>query len=317
MGKIYGVSGKQYFTLIDYGGFFGTRELFDGDYAMVSPGDTRSTFNGYYGASLQIEAGRRIKVFNELTYLRRGGYYGNKASTKVTYTEHGGSIMEYKGTLLAGSGRNLHKVGLDARFENILNNENVYRYSTQVGEQTIVEYISQNEVLDRTDISAALSYTGYLDVENFRPRWEYGMNAAFASRQSLATIYPYYRNSGHSSISANLYGKRNFLSGKNLFTVGLGLDFMTGFGVPKEDGFLANSSSEPPKSFDLYLNRDFEYKTAMRAGGSASLRYTRLFSENVGGYIQLSDRYISMLQASEYLANGHRNTLLLTIGCTF
>lgn len=317
MGKIYGVSGKQYFTLIDYGGFFGTRELFDGDYAMVSPGDTRPTFNGYYGASLQVEAGRRTKVFNELTYLRRSGYFGNKASTKVTYTEHAGNILEYKGVLLAGSGRNLHRVGLDARFENILNNENVYRYNTEVGEQTVVEYISQNEVLDRTDISAALSYTGYLNVENFRPRWEYGVNAAFSSRQSLATIYPYYRSSGHSSISATIYGKRNFLSGKNLFTVGLGLDFMTGFGVPKEDGFLANSSSEAPKSFDNYLYRDFEYKTASRAGGSANVRYTRLISDNIGVYAQISERYTSLLQAAEYLSNGHRNTLAITIGCTF
>ena len=179
------------------------------------------------------------------------------------------------------------------------------------------EDISQNEVLDRSDISAVISYTGYLDVENFRPRWEYGVNAAFSSRQSLATIYPYYRSSGHSSISADIYGKRNFLSGKNLFTVGLGLDFMTGFGVPKEDGILANSSSEAPKSFDNYLYRDFEYKTASRAGGSANVRYTRLISDNIGVYAQISERYTSLLQAAEYLSNGHRNTLAITIGCTF
>lgn len=317
MGKIYGVSGKQYFTLIDYGGFYGKRELFDGDYAMVSPGETRPMFNGYYGASLQIEAGRRTKVFNELTYFRRSGYYGNKASTKVTYTEHAGNIIEYKGVLLAGDGRNLHKVGLDARFENLLNNENIYRYSTEVGEHTVVEYISQNEVLDRSDIYAAVSYTGYLGVENFRPRWEYGLNAAFESRQSLATIYPHYRSSGHNSISADIYGKRSFLYGKNLFTAGIGLDFMTGFGIAKEDGFLANSSSDAPKSFDLYLYRDFEYKTAGRAGGSVCIRYTRLVSEAVGAYIQLSDRYTSLLEAENYLTGRYRNTLLLTIGCTF
>ena len=67
----------------------------------------------------------------------------------------------------------------------------------------------------------------------------------------------------------------------------------------------------------LYLNRDFEYKTATRVGGGLTFRYTRLFSDRIGGYIQLSDRYISLLQAAEYLKGRNRNILELTIGCTF
>lgn len=315
--KTYGISGKQYYSFVDYGGYIGSREILDGEYSMMSIGNSRPMLNNFMGGSLQIEFGRKIKIFNELTYLLRTGYYGSRGSSSITYTEHAGNVIRYKGRLIAGNLKNKHHVGLDLSYETLINNENVFRMSTEVGENTVVEYISQNEVLDRSDISAVISYTGYLDVENFRPRWEYGVNAAFSSRQSLATIYPYYRSSGHSSISADIYGKRNFLSGKNLFTVGLGLDFMTGFGVPKEDGFLANSSSEAPKSFDNYLYRDFEFKTASRAGGYANVRYTRLISDNIGVYAQISERYTSLLQAAEYLSNGHRNTLAITIGCTF
>ena len=107
------------------------------------------------------------------------------------------------------------------------------------------------------------------------------------------------------------------LSGKNLFSVMVEAEFLTGFGNPKTDGILASSSSDAPRSFDLYLNRDFEYKTATRVGGGLTFRYTRLFSDRIGGYIQLSDRYISLLQAAEYLKGRNRNTLELTIGCTF
>lgn len=316
VGNIYGVSGKQYYNFVDYGGFYGTRELFDSNHGIVAT-ETRPMFNSFIGASLQIEAGRKTKVFNQLTFLMRNGYYGSRSSGKITYTEHAGNIIEYNGVLLAGNTRNRHRIGLDVRFENLLNNENVYRLNTEVGENTVVEYISQNEVLDRTDISAALSYTGYLGVENFRPRWEYGVTATFDSRQSLTTVYPFYRSSGHNVICADIYGKRNFLSGKNLFTAELGAGFQTGSGVPKDDGAYASSSSEAPRSFDLYLYRDFEYRTASRISARASFRYTRLFSDRIGGYIQLSDRYISLLEAPQYLNNGHRNSLDLTIGCTF
>ena len=315
--KVYGVSGKQYYSFVDYGGFMGTREILDGEYSMMSIGNSRPMLNNFMGASLQVEAGRKVKVFNELTYLIRKGYYGSRGSSSITFTEHSGNIFEYKGRLVAGNQKNRHHVGLDLRYETLLNFENVFRMSTELGENTVVEYISQNEVHDRSDLSAQLSYTGYLGVENYRARWEYGVSADFNSRQALTTIYPYYRNSSHSNIGAELYGKRNILCGKNLFTVGLGLDFMTGFGVPKEDGAYASSTSDAPRSFDNYLYRDFEYRTATRAGGSANVRYTRLISNNIGLYIQLSDRYISLLQAAEYLAGGNRNTLALTIGCTF
>lgn len=313
----YGVDGKQYYNLIDYGGFYGKRELFEGGSQGMVADETRPMLNSFMGASLQIEAGRKIKVFNQLTYLMRNGYYGSRSSSKITYTEHYGNIMEYNGVLLAGKGKNLHRVGLDVRFENLFNNENVYRLNTEIGENTVVEYISQNEVLDRTDISAALSYTGYLGVKNFRPKWEYGINAGFRSRQSLTTIYPFYRSSGHNVISADIRGKRNFISGKNLFTADLEAGFQTGSGTPKNDGILASSSSEAPRSFDMYLYRDFEYRTASRISAGLSVRYTRLFSDKIAGYIQLSDRYISLLKQPEYLNNGYKNTLVITIGCTF
>lgn len=316
-GKLYGTSGKQYFTLIDYGGFYGKRELFDGSYSMVSPSDSRPMFNHFIGGSLQLEAGRKTKVFNELTYLRRSGYFGNKGTKSILFTEHGGNIIEYNGVLTTGNGSNLHRIGLDLRYEGIINNENVYRMSTQVGEYTEVEYLSQNEVLDRSDIYAGLSYTGYIGSDDFRARWEYGANAGFSSRQALTTIYPYYRSSSYSNIAAEIFGKRNILSRKNLFTIAAGADFMTGFGTPKDDGILANSSSEAPRSHDLYLYREFEFQTAPRAGAGVSFRYTRLFSDRTAGYVELNESFTSMLKKPEYLNNGLRNILSITIGCAF
>lgn len=316
-GKIYGLSGKQYYSLIDYGGFYGNRELFEGTDAMVSAGNTCPMFNNFYGASAQVEFGDKIKVFNELTFLMREGYYGNKGSSNILFTEHGGQVFQYKGELRAANGDMRQHVGVDIRYETLANYKNVYRLNTQVGQHTIVEYLSQNEVLDRADLKASVYYTAYLGVENYRAKWELGAKADFDSRQALATIYPYYRSSGSSNVSAMIFGKRNILAGKNLLTVKAEGVFMTGFGTAKEDGSLASSTSDAPTSFDAYLYKDFEYRTAMRAGAGLSFRYTRLFSDKVGGYIELNDRFISLLSQPEYLSNSHRNTFNLTIGCTF
>ena len=177
--------------------------------------------------------------------------------------------------------------------------------------------MSQNEVLDRSDINAGVHYTAFIDVENYRPKWEVGAKADFDSRQSLATIYPYYRSTSSSNLAAEIYGKRNIVSGKNMFTLYAAGAYMTGFGIPKDDGILASSSSDAPKSFDVYLYKEFEYRTAQRAGAELTFRYTRLFSHKVGAFIQLSDRYTTLLADPEYMSNGHRNTFNLTIGCTF
>ena len=317
LGKIYGVSGKQYFNLIDYGGFYGNRELFDGTDSMVSSGNTCPMFNSFIGASVQIESGKSVKIFHELTYLKRSGYYGNKGSSKIMFTEHGGNIFKYKGELRAGNDAVRHHAGICFSYQTLANFKNVYRLNTQVGANTVVEYLSQNEVLDRSDINAGVHYTAFIDVENYRPKWEVGAKADFDSRQSLATIYPYYRSTSSSNLAAEIYGKRNIVSGKNMFTLYAAGAYMTGFGIPKDDGILASSSSDAPKSFDVYLYKEFEYRTAQRAGAELTFRYTRLFSHMVGAFIQLSDRYTTLLAEPEYMSNGHRNTFNLTIGCTF
>ncbi len=90
-----------------------------------------------------------------------------------------------------------------------------------------------------------------------------------------------------------------------------------GSGIPKNDGTYSGSSSEQPRSADVYLNRDFEYKTISRAGASLSFRYTRLFKKNFSIYADISDRYVRALKAPEFLGNGFRNSFVFTLGCAF
>lgn len=316
----YGTTDKQYFTFIDLGGFYGSRELFEGRSGYIGVGETRPMFNSLYGGSVQVMAGKDIRFFNEITYLRRSGYFGEKSSTTVTFTEHAGNILKYSGVILVGDSQvNRHKIGIDFRYEGLVNDQNIYRMNTNIGENTLVEYFGQNEVLDRSDLNMQLSYTGYKGIKDFRPEWEYGANAGLSSRVSLTTIYPFYRQSKITNLSLSGYGVRNIRKGdRNIFTVGIEAGFRTGFGNPAEDGVYAGSSSEAPRSADIYMLREFEYQVSSKLNGLITLKYTRLFKEKIGFFIEVRNDYAHLLgKGFDHLHGTFRNMFHARVGCTF
>lgn len=316
--KTYGTTDKTYYTFIDYGGFYGSRELLDGTYAYVTLSETRPMFNSFIGGSIQVEAGKRTKFFNEVTFMKRSGYFGKRSSSSITYTEHSSNIIEYSGSMMTGRGDNLHKISLDINYEGLTNMKNNYKMVTPEGGSTIIEYFGQNNILSQTELKGALTYSGYLGVEYFRPAWEYGISAGGNMRSSVTTIYPWERRCSVTQINARAYGVRNMDFKENsMLTLGIEGIFATGFGNPKTDSALASSSSDAPRSMDIYLNRDFEYKTAMHAGGCVVLRYTRFLPGNLAIYLEVKDRFTHLLNKPEFLYGNFRNILETKIGLTF
>ncbi len=324
-GSIYGTTDKSYFIMTDYGGYFGPVEMLqDNTNAVFECGSNtskgRPMFNQFIGGSLQLTFGNAdgVQFFNEITYLSRKGYYGERTNnySSLEYFKYSGDIISYNGVLNIRKSDNLHKIRLNGEYGGIDNYENIYRINTKPGQQTSVEYFGENQVLTRTDIKGHLSYTGYLGIKGFRPEWEYGILADGSYRTQSATIYPYYRDHNCINVSADLYGKRNMAFKKNIFTVMLGAGYFMGFGQAKKDGTLAGSTSKAPTSLDVYLEKDFEYNTASRASGTLAFRYTRFFSD-ISVFIDLSDTYSRLLSAPQFMSGEGRNSLLLTIGCTF
>lgn len=317
-GNIFGTTDKQYFTYIDYGGYFGRKELFDSTDGMVPTSSNRPMFNTFYGGSVQIGTGRKVRTFHQLTFLRRSGYFGERGSTSITYTEHYGNIFGYDGEVSFHSGNDIHRIEADFCFSNLINLENVYRHSTQTGQNTVVEYLSQNTVLDRRGVEAGISYTAQLGIKGRYPQWSYGIRADLYNTASLTTLYPFYRRSSRNTVAASAYGNRNFLAGKgNIITVGLEAVFSTGYGIAKDDGTLAQSTSDSPHSMDICLYRDYEYRTLPQTGGEVTFTYTKEFSERLSGYVRLSERYTTLLKEARYLTGNQRNSFSITLGCRF
>lgn len=318
-GSIYGTSDKQYYILVDYGGFWGKREQFGSDNGYISTSDSRPMYNSFYGAALQLDFGRSdaVRFFSELSWMKRSGYYGERGSSSVTYTEHSGHVFRYSGVLTAASGRAVHRVSLDLEYSPLKNYENIYRETTVQGQSPVVEYFGKNKVLDRNVAAVSVSYTGYLGVEGFRPEWEYGVLADAERDAFTAVSYPFYRRQSVTQFSGSVYGMKSFFVGDNVFAVGVLAAYSAGTGTENEDGEYAPSTSDLPFSGDTYLHRDFEYRTAGRFSAGLSFRYTRVFGKGVAAYVDVRDLFTHATRDVAYLRGASRNVFTLSIGCFF
>ena len=314
LGGIYGATDKQYYIQVDRGGYYGTVSELIGEYNFLSPKSKRPMNNSFFGGSLQAVISDRFS--NEVTFLMRNGYFGHKNSTTVpVYFEYSGMQVRYDGSALFNAANSIHKVSLSVGFETLGNDENGFKYVTPTGESTRVEYTSTNHVSDRTVIDGKLGYRWFTGILGERPKTTVGADAIFYSKSQYTEIYPFYRNHGFTRIDADIFASHDFAVGKSLLTPELHALAHMGFGTDKEDGKLANSSSSSLKSFDVWLGRQFEYETAMRAGAEIALTWTMKIRK-VSFYVKASDRYMTMFAEPEHLGGRMRNVALLTIGCT-
>ena len=317
-GNVYGNTDKQYDIFVDYGGFYGILQMFDGESGYLAQNNLRPMLNNFYGGSLQIEIGKETKVFNEITYLKRTGYYGKKASSSITYTEHSSDFIEYSGVLVKGSGSTLHRVGLDLSVEALRGLRNSYRIHTDEGSESIIEYFTPKETLAQMVFNGSLSYNGFIGIDSYRPKLEYGVSLEGYMKVANTVIFPFMRRNEIRQMNIKAHADKNiFFKDRNMFTIGLDGAFSIGTGNPASDKAIVESTAEAPVSLDVFMYRDFEYRTAPQAGGCLRLRYTRFIGPRMGLYVEAKDCFMSLLRKPEYLKGNYRNILETKIGITF
>ena len=314
-GQISGMTGKQYFIDTDKGGFFGTVAELAGDYNYISESNARPMNNNWFGGAIQ--AGIRNIYCGELSFLMREGYFGKKASSSATYFEFSGMRLAYEGALVIPSGDNLHRATLHASYETLSNNENIIKYNTPPGGNTVVVYGGQNHILDRNVIKASAEYCWMKDVSSGYPGFTAGARADFYSMSQETVLYPYYRKQGYGHVEAELYSQKSFFSGRTLISIEAALCGYSGFGTKKDDGTYASSTSTSLKSFDNYLDKHFEFETAPRAGARLALTLTLPCKGGIAPYLSLSDRFVTLTGDNEYLDGKTRNLAAITLGCNF
>lgn len=318
--SMYGTTDKLYYTLVDYGAFFGKRELFS-DTGYTKEDEAKPLFDAYHGGSLQFSwrIGTRWEWFNEVGFRMRDGFYGEDSPATVVYSTHTGKSLTYKGQLVYVGLRNTHTLLVEAARHRVENRENLYDFrNDDVGINYYV-YLGDAEVGTRTQQHAALQYTGRFGLEQGVPCWRLDLKWAYDRREQKAVNYPDYRRQDLAwwQLSASL--ERNLRSGRNLFTAGVGLGYGTGSGDRMEEGRYPTSNEVETltHTLDGLLLRDYEYHTAPRMTAGAKVRYARQIGEKgVRGYVELNYDFCKAFHTTA-LDRAMRHVLSLQIGANF
>ncbi len=312
----FGTVEKTYYILVDQGAFMGGKEEFTGDIGYVSDDNIRPLVDDHYGLSLQVAAGKRTRFYGKLSGSWRTGYFGSRTSTSVVFCEFKGPEASFEGVLDLHSGVNLHRIALTGGMKMLTNYTNSYTHKHTAGMNTVVEYHGQNRTVDKNSFAGSLAYSFHKDVRGFRPAWLIQARADAGLKSISTVIYPDYRDQSFLQTAFTLDAERNIIRKNNCFTVKIAAGFAAGFGNAKTDGSYTGGSSKV-KSFDDWLNRQFEFDTAPRAGASLDLAWTLLRYNKLAPYIKLSESFDSLLSESQYLDGRTRNLAAVTLGCNF
>lgn len=318
--SMYGTTDKLYYTLVDYGAFFGKRELFS-DTGYTKDNETKPLFDSYHGGSLQfsLRIGNHLEWFNEVGYRNRTGFYGDDSPSTVVYSNHSGEQLAYNGQLVYFGVHNTHTLRVIAEYRNVENRENIYDFRNDEVGISYYAYLGAVEVGARTEQTISLQYTGQLGIEQGVPLWRIDIGSAYNHRTQKAVNYPDYRKQDIAWWKLNTSLERNFSLGRNLFTSGVVLGYQAGSGDSCEDGKYSNSNNAETLTYtlDRLLMRDYEYHTATRIQIGANVRYSHCIGQKgIRGYVEMNYNFNKAINSS-YLGNAMRHIVSLQIGCNF
>ena len=151
-----------------------------------------------------------------------------------------------------------------------------------------------------------------------RPDLTVGADVKAYSKRQGTEIYPFYRNQDFIRIDADVFVSKDIrLGSKSVLNVGAHGLYHTGSGTAKEDGMRAQATSSLIRSFDMWLDPQFEFDTASRAGGLASIEWIPVLKKAVTPYVRISDSFMRLLQEPVALKGKTRNVASVTVGIVF
>lgn len=106
-----------------------------------------------------------------------------------------------------------HYITLDGTYSSLGNEENNYKINSVPGSNLEVVYLGSQTALDKTQISAGLSYKGYAGLSGMLPDWEYGAELGMNYTSLTSESYPDYRKQDITELDFNMYAVKNCKKG--------------------------------------------------------------------------------------------------------
>lgn len=314
--NIYGMTDKQYSSIINFGAFYGSSELF-GETGYTSEHYPYLSFENGGALQLDFSFSPKISFFNEITFLMRKGSYGLNSYSDVIFSKHSGMIFKYNGLFKINGNNATHLLGITFDYDKMKNSENIFQKSS-IDAQTTVEYLGENQVLSKGVTTVGAEYTANLGLIQNTPTWILKGGADLFQRKINSAIYPFFRKQSLHTFAAHLFGNRNFITDKAMYSVKIGAEYGMGGGTKKEDGVYTqpSESQKEPKSVDFALEREWEYLTSSRVNANIGFRYSHFFKKGVMGFVD-ADYKLTYAMGLTAFQSGMFHSMTITIGCNF
>ncbi len=315
--QTYGTTDQVYYYLIDYGGFFGQREVF-GERGYSTKSNTMPLLTTYHGGALQLEIGPEspVKLFNEFSFKAFDGYYGKKSTSTIMYSAHEGFQAGYKSCLSFGNDHTQHMVKLNADYTQLYNNENVFQEKTIEGVKEII-YLGSNEVLERHLIEGNMEYVVNIGIKDYCPTVVIKASADAIYRFQNASLYPFHREQEIFAIDGLLSGAYNIFRESGIIGIRLCAGYGGGLGFAFRDKLYTTiTNPRAPRTMDKAVAQNFNFLTANRINGGVGFRYSHFFRKNITGYIDLDYRLINALGTS-FPDGSMYHRISATVGISF
>ena len=306
-------------SLLDYGAFFGKREVFGENGYTERTKPNRSSMNTTAAPSTRLADRSAHNVFS--TSSPSAGARdptANRRPRRSSTPKHDGCDIAYRGRWNYDAGRHRHTLQLTLDSKRVDNRENIYTVQNEEVGLSYIRYLGQTEVGSKVRQSASLLYTGQFGAAGHpyvagpvrrrsRPSEEF--------RHKLSRLSESGADGGTSGRTASATSS------------GAGISSPPGWGsvtpqvraIPvRREGFEEAGTSETlTRTLDELLLQEYEYLTARRLDLSVDLGMSRRFgNRGIRGFAALEYTW-SKAFGMEYLGRAMRHAALLRIGCRF
>lgn len=318
---MFGNTDKQYMLLIDFGNFYGRRELYDDNgIGYISGYGEKPLSNISNGGNLQIDIilSDKLTFFNEFGFNKSKGNFGIKEMGSILYTSHKGYNLSYTGVLSYQQQNRLHKLKLNFANSNLTNYENIFRISTNPGELSKTEYFGEVKMLNRKLLQTSINYTGYFCIKNLKPKWELQAGVNIFNRNQKTSIFPFYRKQNISNLIAQASLMRTFFYTNKQLSVQANIGYGKGTGTPFTDTHRGTLSTitKKPKSSELNIYREHEFYTLSRMIAGINAKYGLYLKNKLFAYKKLSYQ-LTYAPNTQYIKGKYLHYLQIKIGIEF
>ena len=187
--KTYGTTDQIYYTLIDYANHHGERETF-GTEGFTDSKNRLPLLSEHIGVTAQAKYDR---LFADITYSHRTGYYGRKSQYSASHEQHHGDCLAMH--LRYDMTQNVERlVWMDLRLttESLTSERENYRQTTATNgtAATYYEYFEPTKMADKVQTYGMATVNAYWKPSGQIFLWHIMGGTHYWTRRQTAYVYP-------------------------------------------------------------------------------------------------------------------------------